>query len=232
MNLKNLPARKFVLPLLASAVVAFVAAVPASATSGLAWTNPAGGVTEYSGVGYVEAADLFTVNYDVTITALGIAQLTDPYGGDEWEGIYNSSGTLLGLVDNNPLPSTLTTVTNGNYYFTPATATSTGALALHTGQTYELVLFTNGSNTIVGGSTTPPISNFANFLGSEWVGYSLGGYPYNLGAPTSSDNPSKDTFFAVDMQATVPTPEPESLLLLGSGLIGMAGFLRLKLRKN
>lgn len=231
MNFKSLPARKLVLPLLASAVVAFVAAVPASATSGFGWTNPAGGVTEYSGVGYVEAADLFTVNYDVTITALGIAQLTDTYGGDEWEGIYNSSGTLLGLADNNPIPSSLTTVTNGNYYFTPATAETHGSLALTTGQTYELVLFTNGSNTLVGGSSNAPISSFANFTGSNWVDYSFGGYPYNSEPPTPGENPSK-TFFAVDMEATVATPEPESLLLLGSGLVGMAGFLRLKLRKN
>jgi len=211
-------AQKLIRPI-AIAIAVFLAALPASTTSLPAWTAPASGISiDDSGLD-VGLGDVFVANANETVTALG-AYANIAYTTDEDVALYDASGNMLTSTNINP---SLLTPVNGYYWGAAATQ-------LYAGQTYTVVVFTNGSMPGWGYSNTGPTDGWATFLYDDYI--------LAAGLPATWQNPTTpgidgSAYYGADILATASeTPEPKSLFLLGSGLVAMAGFLRFRLRKN
>ena len=118
----------------------------------------------------------------------------------------------------------------------PSLFTTTGAFT--TSFTIGADTFTSGffdaSNDCFSFSTTTatdcsalsPDSFYAQFPGAITVGtFSVGGTGGTSACDSITGHPC-DALSSVAISATSPTPEPSSVLLLGSGMLGVAGVLR------
>jgi len=154
-----------------------------------------------------------TVDYLGYYAANGLGNFIDTHP----VGLYDASGTLLAstVIDN----SSFATTSSGHFAFNLSTPVN-----LIPGQTYVVEGISN-SDPYTWNDTG--FVNYApiNILGNNWqVGSSL---VFN---GTGLVNDVTDGYWGPNFGwDPTPTPEPGSLFLLGSGVVGLAGMMRRKL---
>lgn len=82
--------------------------------------------------------------------------------------------------------------------------------------------------------------NFVEFVENDFLNASFSQLNDGLGAhqlgahlgSLTSDPPTSDSGFAVGDYSSTPVPEPSTILLMGSGLLGIIGFSRKRLNKK
>jgi hypothetical protein len=178
-----------------------------------------------------DLGNVFTSNVNGNVSALGIYAGNGTVFADEKVGLYNSSGYLMAQV----------TITDSNlneydnYYWAPITTTA----SVVAGDTYVVVNYIPITNGWSYGSS--PIPGAA--LDEHWA--TVDGLTYYLNvsdlAYTGIPNPVVGGFY--DGNTGYPyqlymggnvllSPEPGTMLLLGSGLLGLAGIVRRRFHKS
>lgn len=178
----------------------------AAATCGTdTWSPaPAASVTVNWNPSLVNLGDVFIANTSGTVCALGI------YAGNtnanpETVGLYTIGGTLL----------TSTTVTTADTLYDGYYWNFTNPAQVTAGLVYNVVAFTNGNGW---GYGPTPTDHWGTFEYNDYL------YSGSLQFP-STPNGSGPTYYGAN---AMMTPEPGTLLLLGSGILGLAGTLRRK----
>jgi hypothetical protein len=157
--------------------------------------------------------EVFVPTSTFTMDFLGYYNPTGGMSSPHPVGIFNGSGTLLRS----------TVVTSSSLVFTSHFLYNQVApLTLFAGQTYVVE---GVSNADLYAWNDPGFTVFApiNVLGNNWV--SNGGLTFN---GTGLINDVNDGYWGPNF-GWQPTPEPGSLMLLGTGIVGLAGVLRRKI---
>ncbi len=166
--------------------------------------------------------EVFVPTENITVTDLGYFGTVGDFSSDPSVGIFNSSGTLLDS----------TTITNSSSIIDYASASQTDNFVFNAvtpteliaGDTY-VIEGVSGSNPYTWDDTDFTVYAPITVLGNNYV--SDGGLTFN---GTGLVNDVSDGYWGANFAATTipPTPEPGSLLLLGSGMAALAGMLRRK----
>ena len=159
----------------------------------------------------------FTVSNTITVTWLGVSYF-GPLGESHDVGIWNAAGTLMGSA----------TVPAGACGFQVNQFCYSLTSFQLTPGTYDMgAVWLDGTDPML--FPTTPLINFATASGITYVqnDFIAGA---TLTDPTNHTAPPPGYFgpnFLFTSGTTVP--EPGSILLLGSGLLGLAGMLRRKI---
>jgi hypothetical protein len=197
--------------------------LPAAALADTAaWEFTTVGTSLNNGVGW-SFGEVFVPTENLNVTFLGYYSVTGDATGlaeDHPVSLYDAAGNLLAATVIN---SSSTYTDSDHFVFNPITS-----LELLAGDTYVI----DGASGFVdpyvyddpGFAVLAPI----NLLGDNW---SAGNGSYFTGTGVIGD--VSDGYWGPNFgwnTNVATTPEPSSLMLLGSGLVGFAGMLRRKLK--
>jgi hypothetical protein len=203
------------------ALAGALAIAPAAFADTTAWDFSSVGSTLNNGNGY-SLGEVFTVNTTINVDFLGYyaaggagSVLTENHG----VALYSSTGALLASTTIN---SSSTWTDFENFAFNPIST-----ITLYAGQTYVI----DGASGVV----DPYVWNDAGF--TVYAPITLQGDNWTEGNGDSFTGTSvigdvTDGYWGPNFgfSAATATPEPSSLMLLGTGLVGFAGMLRRKLK--
>ncbi len=168
----------------------------------------------------------FTANANIQATSLGLFDSgQDGLLDSHAIGLWNSAENLL--VSTTIPSGTAAPLVDGKFRFVSVTPTN-----LTAGENYIIgALFLPERDQLIGGPFGAPIDfstdpNITLVTSGFFSGGSLA-FPGNSSGVTGYFGPN----FTFTAAATASVPEPSTLIFLGSGLVGLAGFARKKLKK-
>lgn len=182
------------------------------------WEFSSVGSTLNNGNGY-SLGDVFTVNTTINVDFLGyyaVGGSAAALAENHPVALYDASGNLLASSTINSSSVWF----SSNFVYNPIST-----ITLLAGQTYVIDGASGFTDQYVwddpGFTVYAPIT----LLGDNW---SLGNGDYFTGTTVIGD--VSDGYWGPNFGfSTAATPEPSSLMLLGTGLVGLAGMLRRKL---
>jgi len=206
--------------ILGAVVLVALAMVPATFASDFSFT---GSFTQDDNVQlfHVTVGATSTVTFRTWSYAGGVnaAGQTIPHGGfDPILAVFDSTGLLIGQNDDGGCGLVSADPVTGECYDTYFTATLDPGT--YTVSVMEYDNFANGPNLSDGFLQ----QGQGNFTGPDFCGVTGGFYDV-----TCDQRTNQWAFDALNVGNVTTTPEPASLLLMGSGLLGVAGMIRRKL---